>query len=86
MGSIIREELVPGHEWAMSTIAAEIFPVIEVNEATALDFLRRKDINIHTEKRGWGVITFENITLRLVKILPIRVNNYYPKDWRILNK
>ena len=86
MGSIIREELVPGHEWAMSTIAAEIFPVIEVNEATALDFLRRKDINIHTVKRGWGVITFENITLGLVKILPNRVNNYYPKDWRILNK
>ncbi|MBC7937903.1 MAG: RNA methyltransferase [Rhizobacter sp.] len=86
MGSIIRDQLVPDHEWVLSTIANIVFPFIEVDEATALDFLRRKDIYIDTEKHGWSVITYGNTALGLVKILSNRVNNYYPKDWRILNK
>ncbi len=86
MGTIIRDELVPSHEWVLSAAKANIFPLIEVNEATALDYLRRKDITIDTNLRGWAVIQYKGIALGLIKILPNRVNNYYPKDWRILNK
>ena len=86
MGTIIRDELVPSHEWVLSNAAANVFPAIEVNKDTALDYLRRKDINIETSLRGWAVIKYEGISLGLVKILPNRINSYYPKDWRILNK
>ncbi|RYD77727.1 MAG: RNA methyltransferase, partial [Sphingobacteriales bacterium] len=86
MGSIIRDELIPSHEWVLSNIAANVFPAIEVNEAVALDYLRRKDIIVETTMRGWVVIKYEGISLGLIKILPNRINNYYPKDWRILNK
>ena len=86
MGSIIRDELIPSHEWLMSTSRADVFPAIGVTEAIALDYLRRKDITIDTYLRGWVIIQYEDIALGLVKILPNRLNNYYPKDWRILNK
>ena len=86
MGTIIRDELVPSHEWIMSTVARSHFPVVAINELTALDYLRRKDIHLETTVRGWAVVAYAGIALGLVKILSNRVNNYYPKDWRILNK
>lgn len=87
LGSIIRDELIPSHELVVSTAAADNYlPSVEVTEATALDYLRRKDININTDIRGWAVIKYDGFALGLVKILPNRLNNYYPKDWRILNK
>jgi 16S rRNA C967 or C1407 C5-methylase (RsmB/RsmF family)/NOL1/NOP2/fmu family ribosome biogenesis protein len=86
MGSIIRNELIPSHEWALSTVAAGILPRMEVDETTALDYLRRKDIVIDTGLRGWTLLVYADLPLGLVKILPNRLNNYYPKEWRILNK
>lgn len=87
LGTIIRNELVPSHELVVSTAASgNVLPPVEVSEAIALDYLRRKDINIDTSMRGWAVINYHGLALGLVKILPNRLNNYYPKDWRILNK
>jgi NOL1/NOP2/fmu family ribosome biogenesis protein len=86
MGSIIRDALIPSHELVLSSVVSGTLEKVAVNEATALDYLRRKDINIDTNKRGWAVITYQDIALGLVKILANRINNYYPKEWRILNK
>lgn len=86
MGNIIRDELIPSHELIISTASNGKLPVVQVETPVALDYLRRKDIHIDTEIRGWAVISYESIALGLVKILPNRLNNYYPKDWRILNK
>ncbi|HRD56985.1 MAG TPA: RNA methyltransferase [Ferruginibacter sp.] len=86
MGTFIRDELIPSHELVLSNAYAGNLPVQEVAEETALDYLRRLDIKIESQKKGWAVICFCGIALGLVKFLPNRVNNYYPKDWRILNK
>ena len=86
MGSIIRNELIPSHEWALSNVAAGVIQRVPINEATALDYLRRKDIAVDTEIRGWALLKYGGLPLGLVKILPNRLNNYYPKEWRILNK
>lgn len=87
IGNIIRDELIPSHELVVSTVVLkEMLASVEVTEVQALDYLRRKDINIDTPLRGWAVIHYHGIALGLVKILPNRLNNYYPKDWRILNK
>ena len=86
IGSIIRNELLPHHEWAMSTIAAAILPRVEVPRDQALDYLRRNEIKINADVKGWALVTHEQTTLGLVKILPNRINNYYPREWRILNK
>ena len=86
IGSIIRDELIPSHEGIMSTAYANKLPTIEVDLPTALDYLRRNDIKPDTPYKGWAVIHYLGIALGLVKLLPNRVNNYYPKEWRILNK
>ncbi len=86
MGAIIRNELVPGHELALSNILDEQVPSIETDEATALQYLRKQEIAVVTSLKGWALIKFKQHPLGWVKILPNRINNYYPKEWRILNK
>lgn len=88
LGTVIRDELVPSHELAVSTILEKRngLPVIEVDKETALQYLRRQEFNLAEGKQGWSVLSHEGLPLGWVKILSNRVNNYYPKDWRILNK
>ena len=86
MGAIIRNELIPDHELAVSTVLSQKIDAVSVDLFTALQYLRRKDVNIESNLKGWALIKYNNMCLGLVKILPNRVNNYYPKAWRILNK
>ena len=86
MGVIIRDELIPDHELAVSTIIVPDIPSIAVDLETALKYLRRQEIKIDTPIKGWALVTHGQLPLGWVKILPNRVNNYYPKEWRIVNK
>ena len=86
LGTIIRNELIPDHELAISTIINTDIPVFEVDKETALNYLRRNELKLETEIKGWALITYELLPLGWVKVLPNRVNNYYPREWRILNK
>ena len=86
IGSMIRNELIPDHEFALSLLVADAIPAVTVDKETALQYLRRQDINIDTSLKGWALIKFQQTALGWVKILPNRINNYYPKGWRILNK
>lgn len=86
MGQLIRAELLPSHEWALYTDAAAALPLIDLSLDLALDYLRKKDISLPAQPSGWAVVQYQKISLGLVKILPSRINNYYPKAWRILNK
>ncbi|MEO6231310.1 MAG: RNA methyltransferase [Ferruginibacter sp.] len=86
LGTIIRNELIPDHELAVSTILSSSVKRIDVDRETALQYLRRQEIKIEQAKKGWALLTYNKMPLGWVKVLPNRINNYYPKDWRILNK
>ncbi len=86
LGSIIRNELIPHHELALSTVINPALPFVEVDRETALQYLRRQEIKIDTTLKGWVLLTHLQLPLGWVKVLPNRINNYYPKDWRIFNK
>jgi NOL1/NOP2/sun family putative RNA methylase len=86
LGSVIRNELIPDHELAVSTIISSNLSSVEVDEQNALQYLRRQDMMIDSTIKGWTLITYQQLPLGWVKLLPNRINNYYPKDWRILNK
>ena len=86
MGAVIRDELIPHHELALSTIISKGIPSIEVDLQTALQYLRKQEIKIKYSLKGWALIKYQQLPLGWVKILPNRINNYYPKEWRILNK
>jgi NOL1/NOP2/sun family putative RNA methylase len=86
LGTVIRNELIPDHELALSTILAADIPSVEVDKVTALQYLRKEEIKIESGLKGWAIIMYQGLALGWVKILPNRINNYYPAAWRILNK
>jgi len=86
IGSIVRDEFIPSHELAVSTILSIHFPFIEVGKAQALEYLRRHEFKIETSLKGWVILKYNTLPMGWVKILANRINNYYPKEWRILNK
>ncbi|MEO6720371.1 MAG: RNA methyltransferase [Ferruginibacter sp.] len=86
LGTVIRNELIPDHELAISAIIATGIPSLKVDKETALQYLRKQEIKIGNMDKGWVLIKYNQLPLGWVKVLPNRVNNYYPKDWRILNK
>lgn len=83
-GRIIKNELVPDHELALSTIISPDKGAIDADLETALEFLRKKDIPSGNAAKGWNVVRFMGHNLGWVKVLPNRVNNYYPSASRIL--
>ena len=85
-GVVIRKEMVPDHELAMSIVLQDDLPSIELDQANALRYLRRETINIDHQARGWALIRYGSLPLGWIKILANRINNYYPQNWRILNK
>jgi 16S rRNA C967 or C1407 C5-methylase (RsmB/RsmF family)/NOL1/NOP2/fmu family ribosome biogenesis protein len=86
LGSLIRTELVPDHELAMSNLAAEHWPVVETDLEIGLQFLRKQAFHLATIPKGWALLSYRKIPLGWIKGLSNRINNYYPKEWRILHK
>jgi NOL1/NOP2/fmu family ribosome biogenesis protein len=84
IGTLKGANLIPAHALAMSTWKNLPFQTMEVDEATALQYLRRADLNLPGGK-GWHAIQYKNTRLGWAKLLPNRSNNYYPNEWRILN-
>jgi NOL1/NOP2/fmu family ribosome biogenesis protein len=56
---------------------------VNVDKKTALEYLRKKEISIQSQL-GWNLITCCELPLGWIKVLPNRINNYYPSEWRIL--
>jgi 16S rRNA C967 or C1407 C5-methylase (RsmB/RsmF family)/NOL1/NOP2/fmu family ribosome biogenesis protein len=84
VGSIKGKDIVPHHELALSNMVNDDIYKLVVSESDALKYLRRQDFQVDDSYRGWALVTYNKIKLGWVKVLPNRVNNYYPTNWRIL--
>ncbi len=83
IGEIKGNDLIPSHALAVSDWAVIPYESISVDLATALSYLRRSDLVI-PGKKGWNVLSYMGIRLGWAKLLPNRLNNYYPNEWRLL--
>ncbi|SJZ55118.1 16S rRNA C967 or C1407 C5-methylase, RsmB/RsmF family [Chitinophaga eiseniae] len=83
-GQVGKKELIPDHQLSMSPLVAERVPVVDVELKAALQYLRKEDPGIDTPVRGWALMRYGQMALGWAKILPNRMNNYYPKELRIL--
>jgi NOL1/NOP2/sun family putative RNA methylase len=83
LGEIKGSDLVPHHELALSVIMNANVKKIELTRDQALQYLRKKELSLSAEYKGWALSTFKNFPLGWIKILHNRVNNYYPAEWRI---
>ena len=83
VGQLKGKDLIPDHELALWNQPINSFASVELDESTALQYLRRKDINLQGTK-GWNLMRYRGLSLGWAKLLPNRVNNYYPQGYRIL--
>ncbi|MBL0051286.1 MAG: hypothetical protein IPP29_07070 [Bacteroidetes bacterium] len=61
------------------------FDFLDLNYEDAIKFLRgQTDINCDSGK-GWIIARYKNQNLGFAKNLGNRINNYYPKELRIMN-
>ncbi|MEV4885748.1 RNA methyltransferase [Chitinophaga ginsengisegetis] len=80
------KELIPDHQLAASTLVSDELPVVSLDLRQALQYLRKEDPGMSTRVRGWALVRYEDMNLGWAKILPNRMNNYYPKELRILKE
>jgi NOL1/NOP2/fmu family ribosome biogenesis protein len=72
----------PSHRLAMSLTANEV-KHIEVDEKTALNFLRGLTFDCSGNERGWRVITHHSLPLGWCKCVNGTIKNHLPKGVRI---
>ena len=79
--------IVPSPELPLSNaFRRESLPNAEVDKTTALKFLHGDtDLQIPNTSNGteWTVLSYNGLNLGIVKHIGARLNNYYPKEWRI---
>ncbi len=86
VGELMRDKLVPDHSLAMSNMVADSIPRTELEKEQAIKYLQRKDLKIEATNKGWQLVTYKGHPLGWVNVLPNRINNYYPKELRILKE
>lgn len=84
LGRLAKDQLVPAHELALSRLLHGDCVSISLNPEQALQYLRKEDVKLEAFAEGWATVSYGELHLGWVKLLKHRVNNYYPKEWRIL--
>jgi NOL1/NOP2/fmu family ribosome biogenesis protein len=83
LGKIMGKDVIPDQELAMSVHLSKNTPTVALSKADALAFLKKEEVYKDNPTKGWQVATFEGHGLGWGKWLPNRMNNYFPKNWRI---
>lgn len=84
LGKLAGRDLIPDHELALSLIInKDTFQQTELTKEQAIAYLRRDNFELDIIGRGWNLMAFNGHILGWAKLLPNRINNYYPKELRI---
>jgi NOL1/NOP2/fmu family ribosome biogenesis protein len=85
MGQLFKGRLKPDGALAFYVgLNREALPCREVDEATALNFLRKADVVSEGFADGINLVMHEGLPLGFVKRVGARINNMYPNSLRIL--
>jgi len=85
LGRVVRGELIPAHSLAMATDELPADGKIRLSEAQAMSYLRGEPIDLEAAN-GWHRVAFQEHVLGWIKVIGKRINNYYPKEWRVKSK
>jgi NOL1/NOP2/fmu family ribosome biogenesis protein len=86
IGQIMKDRLVPEHSLAVSTIVSDKVPFNDLSYEQAIKYLQRRDVNLTNSGKGWQLVRYHDYNLGWINVLPNRINNYYPKEIRILKQ
>jgi 16S rRNA C967 or C1407 C5-methylase (RsmB/RsmF family)/NOL1/NOP2/fmu family ribosome biogenesis protein len=84
LGTLKGKDFIPHHALALSQLLHPNLTAIPLNEADAIAYLQKKVLNLDVAQKGWALAQYQNTNLGWMKLLPNRINNYYPAEWRIL--
>ncbi len=84
IGQNIKGKIKYSHELAFAyELKKDTFELVEVSYEDAIRFLQKKVLSEVPNITSWGLIAFQNQPLGWVKKVGGRLNNYYPKEFRI---
>ncbi len=84
LATMKHDKLIPEHASALAiNLNKKNFLQLEVNEQDALRYLRKEPIEINGVPKGYTLITYKGLPLGCANVLDNRMNNLYPKEWRI---
>ena len=83
LGKSGENDWIPDHELALADILSENQHCLNLEKKEALEFLQGNSLELGQGERGWCLVRYEGLGLGWVKLLDKRINNYYPKSWRI---
>jgi 16S rRNA C967 or C1407 C5-methylase (RsmB/RsmF family)/NOL1/NOP2/fmu family ribosome biogenesis protein len=86
VGQIMKDRLVPEHSLAVSTIISNKIPFNDLPYEQAIKYLQRQDVNFSSSGKGWQLVRYKGHNLGWINVLSNRINNYYPKEIRILKQ
>lgn len=86
IGELMWEKLIPDQALAVSTILSGSVKKVEVSYEEAIKYLQKNELHWDIPNTGWQIVTFQNKALGWINALPNRINNYYPKEIRILKR
>jgi 16S rRNA C967 or C1407 C5-methylase (RsmB/RsmF family)/NOL1/NOP2/fmu family ribosome biogenesis protein len=83
IGKPVENDWIPDHELALADILNDKPERLNLDRADALSFLRGESFEKGSGEKGWRLACYRENGLGWVKLLDKRLNNYYPKSWKI---
>ena len=84
IATVKHNKLIPEHNLALSLdLNRKDFMEIDLNKEEAIQYLKKETISSSSYKKGFALITYENLPLGWGNVLENRINNMYPSQWRI---
>lgn len=85
-GTFKGNDFIPDHHLALSFIKNEYVAHTNLSLDEAIHYLKREEIKLENLPKGWCVVCYEHFALGWVKSLGNRINNYFPKELRVLKE
>lgn len=83
LGEFKGKDFIPSHDLALSTLISPNIEAIELDKEDALLYLKKELYSVDTDYKGWALARYEGLNLGFMKVLPNRINNYLPTNFRI---
>ena len=82
-GMVLHDDFVPEQGLALSYDIRPQSDLYNLSEARAIAFLKKDELKVEDLSKGLHWVGYQGWGLGWIKSLGSRINNYYPKEWRI---
>lgn len=84
--TVKHNKFIPEHALAMSqSLNTTNIHSLEFSLDEALNYLRKNTVTRDETKKGFALAMYKSLPLGWMNVIPNRINNLYPSNWRIRN-